>query len=56
MFHKQGSKEDLSANPGQVDFLAGQVLPAWWVRVQASYPLTKSLIKTSKKWPQMSKM
>ena len=25
VFHKQGSTEDLSGSPGQVDFLAGQV-------------------------------
>ena len=50
-----------SSNPELVEFQPGQVifrspLTCPPLRVQAIHPLTKSLTKTNKKWPWVSKM
>ena len=48
-----GLEKDPSSSPKQVDFLAGQSLLSQWTGIQASHPLTKSIVlkeqKTGKK-------
>lgn len=44
-----GLEKDLSSSPKQVDFLAGQSLLSQWTGVQASHPLTKSIVLKERK-------
>ena len=44
-----GLEKDPSSSPKQVDFLAGQSLLSQWTGVQASHPLTKSIVLKERK-------